>query len=347
MKTLREDILDISRQNTIGELSPWFDAKLDEFIKGDNTLLSNPIFLNEEELLKLRADIVWNLKKYSKQTNISTAIIGMSGGVDSALTAALFKEAGWHVIGVTIPIHQEPEETERGKEACEALKLEHRHVDLTGVYEEMIMMVGEDWTEDNKASRIRRGNIRARLRMITLYNMAAAHGGLVASTDNYSELAIGFWTRFGDEGDLAPIRGLLKSWEVPMLAQLSGVPEEIWRAKPTDGLGVADGDEAQFGMSYLELDLMLLSMLITNADYRFYDEATESGGVTLNKISTHLNINNDLRAQEVFIKLTDRMGTTWFKRYGTIQLLPALINHRFNDLDSLDKEVFNPKGIQL
>lgn len=345
MTNLKEQILEMSRQNTIGELSPWFDAKLDEFIEGDNTLLPNPIFLSEEKLLELKTNIVADLEKYSKQTGVNSVVIGMSGGVDSALTAALFKQAGWLVIGVTMPIHQNPDETERGVDACAVLDIAHVNIDLSHDFDRMIQtmeLIDVDLVHDTEASRIRRGNIRARLRMITLYNIAASAGGLVASTDNFSELAMGFWTLHGDVGDLSPIQSLLKSWEVPMLARLTNVPEETWRAKPTDGLGVSDSDETQFGMSYLELDLMLMSILRTNADWIFYDEAVESGGVTLTKIADHLGIDKDSRAQEVFTSLVDRMGTTWFKRISPVNIQHSHDGTRYCNLEHFDIELFRP-----
>ncbi len=349
MTNLKNQILEMSRQNTIGELSPWFDAKLDEFIEGDNTLLPNPIFLSEDKLLELKASIIADLEKYSKQTGVNSVVLGMSGGVDSALTAALFKQAGWLVIGVTMPIHQNVEETERGIEACAALNVAHVNIDLSHDFDRMVQtmeLVDVDLAHDTKASRIRRGNIRARLRMITLYNLASTSGGLVASTDNLSELAAGFWTLHGDVGDLSPIQSLLKSWEVPMLARLTGVPEEVWKAKPTDGLGIADGDEAQFGMSYLEMDLMLMSVLRTNADWVFYDEAVASGGITLTKIADHLGIDKDSRAQEVFTSLTDRMGTTWFKRISPVNIQHSFDHTRYCSLEHFDIELFRPKIVR-
>ena len=143
----------------------------------------------------------------------------MSGGIDSALTASLFKEAGWNVTGLTLPIHQNPEETQRGIDACEALGITHKQVDLSDAYDNLISHLHEmphPNGGDTKAEKVRRGNIRARLRMITLYNEAAKQQGIVGSTDNFSELSAGFWTLHGDVGDVAPIQSLSKSWEVPM-----------------------------------------------------------------------------------------------------------------------------------
>ena len=153
--------------------------------------------------------------------------------------------------------------------------------------------------ESEKDTKIRRGNIRARLRMVTLYNLASLHKGFVASTDNFSELAAGFWTLHGDVGDVAPIQSLTKSWEVPAMAELQGVPESIILAKPTDGLGVANGDEDQFGCSYLELDIGLLS--------RRYG---------LDSLS------NSERMKEVYNIVDSRVGSTTYKRIN-----PSNLNH--------------------
>ena len=187
---LREDILDLSRQGSIGDLSPWFQNTLDHYIETGR-------YVDLEKIQYLQHSLVMGLSFYAMDHKISTVVLGMSGGVDSALTAALFKAAGWRVIGYTLPIKQNPAETERGIEACKALGIEHVHIDLTEQYNSMLMGLSghnqrlEESSEE--ASNIRRGNIRARLRMITLYDQAHRYGGLVASTDNYSELAAGFW----------------------------------------------------------------------------------------------------------------------------------------------------------
>lgn len=306
-----DQILDMSRQNNIGPLSPWFTSRLRGMLDRE--------YLSEGAIQVQVDDTVDELKDYRKQTGRSAVVLGMSGGVDSALTAALFKEAGWRVIGVTLPIQQDPIETERGIAACDALGIEHMHYDLSQMFdmfvEDMTFTLDPGIIGDDKAARIRKGNIRARLRMITLYNLAQTHHGLVASTDNFTELAAGFWTLHGDVGDLSPIQSYLKSWEVPMAAKLMGVPEATWRATPTDGLGIDAGDEAQLGASYLEWDIMLLSLTAIGDSYDF-------GG--------------DERAVQVHKAVTERIKLTWFKRMNPVNLKHSF-SDRFGYLESIDE----------
>ena len=346
MTTLRNDILDISRQNQTGELSPWFSKQLDRLIEGEMFgFYDTNIFPTTEEIPLLAAGIVADLIRYREETGVKTAVIGMSGGVDSALVAALFKRAGWEVIGVTMPIHQNPEETERGVEACEALGIEHRHIDLSETYDNMVIqMINIDQAIRgvSKTERIRRGNIKARLRMITLYNLAASVEGLVASTDNYSEMAMGFWTLHGDVGDLSPIQSLNKSWEVPALARWLGVPESIWRAEPTDGLGIANSDEAQFGYTYLELDLMLFNITKTLHDgltTDVFDDYHED-------LEKFLDFGDDDHAREVFQDLLVRMGSTWFKRMNPVNIKHPFDKGRYMELNGADADLFRPAVVK-
>lgn len=301
--SLKQEILDLSRQNQQDPLSPWFEAEL-------NAQIGAGLFSGPYELEEVRAHIVSTLEAYKAESGLSTAVLGMSGGVDSALTAALLRDAGWTVIAHLLPIDQDPEETERGIMACRELGIQYEHVDLSDEYEFMAHRIGLvdpsiHKTEDFK-TRVRRGNLRARLRMMTLYDQAHRHGGLVASTDNFSELSAGFWTLHGDVGDLAPVQALLKSWEVPWLARAVGVPEQIWRAKPTDGLGIDDGDEAQLGVSYLEWDIMLNRILKTLGKH---GELPQDGFAGL-----------DERAQVAYSRVTSRLQASWHKRANPICL---------------------------
>lgn len=336
--TLKAQILDLSRQNNIGALSPYFDALLDVQIQ-------QGLFPKTNDLDDLGEDLVARLAKYREEAGVSTVVLGMSGGVDSALTAAMFKRAGWTVIGVTMPIAQNPEETERGIEACNMIGIDHRHIDLTKLYQATLEAEDPLDPEINRAdnldvkTKIRRGNIRARLRMITLYNLASKEGGIVASTDNFSELGAGFWTLHGDVGDVSPIQSLLKSWEVPYMSSIMGVPESTYRATPTDGLGISAGDEAQLGGSYLEWDLMVNEIIDTLSDSR-------NGGAveTVDKLRDTMGVIEDERALAVFNSVVTRMGSTWFKRMNPVNLQNKMFD-RYSDLSLIDNTLFVPASL--
>jgi NAD+ synthetase len=327
--SLKDEILFLSRQEARGPLSPWFDSRLDAQIEAG-------VFLPEADLVRVADRLTAELAAYREETDVETAVLGMSGGVDSALTAALLKRAGWRVIGFTLPIEQDPEETDRGVEACAALGLDHVHLDLTEQYRAMaagLAAIDPDLERtEAERIRIRRGNIRARLRMVTLYDQAHRFGGIVASTDNFSELAAGFWTLHGDVGDLAPVQSLLKSWEVPWLARHCGVPERTWRAKPTDGLGISDGDEAQIGASYLEFDILVAAMIEIIAARPGLDEAA---------MEEALALGNDAHAREAMRAALGRLRTTWFKRVNPIQF-DHPVAERFAALAALDARLFHP-----
>ncbi|MEE2861064.1 MAG: NAD(+) synthase [Pseudomonadota bacterium] len=325
-----DEIMNLSRQQAAGGLDPWFDTRL----RGQ---IQQGLFLPADQLEDVHRRLVGKLSDYRQQGGVGTAVLGMSGGVDSALTAALFKEAGWRVIGHTMPIHQNPEETERGVEACEALGLEHVHIDLTAEFEAMVAaLAGLDpdlASSDEPAARTRRGNLRARLRMVTLYDQAHRHSGIVASTDNYSELGAGFWTLHGDVGDLAPVQGLLKSWEIPWMARAAGVPEKTWRAKPTDGLGIGAGDEAQIGATYLEWDIMVFAL----------SQALERNPrLDVDGIADALDIDPDSQPAKVMQAVLYRLRTTWHKRVNPISFDNPL-SERFPVLDRIDEDLFRPQ----
>jgi len=317
-ETLKGEILDMSRQARIRPLTPWLSRELDKQIDRGR-------YPPASKLSEIADSLVEDIRLYGTNHTIGTGVIGMSGGVDSALAAALTKKAGWRVIGLTLPIHQNPEETERGIEAIHALGLEHNHVDLTDAYNAVIGQVGDKDLEllDDHATKIRRGNIRARLRMITIYNVASKHKGLVLSTDNLDELFSGFWTLHGDVGDLSPMQSLGKAWEVPMIAKLLGVPEKTYRATPTDGLGISQGDEEQLGATYLELELMFFAMA----------DAILVVGEDLEKVINCIEV--DPNTSFVLEALTARVKGTIYKRNS-----PYNLNHpsedRYGILASVD-----------
>jgi len=310
---LKQLILEYNRKPA---LSPAFDKLLENYIKSGK-------YMSVEKLQVLRNDIVQNLVEYANKYKISNVCIGLSGGIDSALTASLFRDAGYHVIGVTMPINQIEEETDRGFETAQALGIDHRHIDLTEAYEHLLQQeykIDASLISNDHASKIR-------LRMITLYNLAGASQGFVASTDNFSELAAGFWTLHGDVGDVSPIQSLSKSWEVPALAEMQGVPDSVVFAVPTDGLGISSSDEDQFGFSYLEFDLALFKLL-ENVDGVEFEN-------TISDIAGFKDVKDKLIVEEV----ASRIRGTTYKRFNPYNLTHTFEKDRYDLLDKLDNQL--------
>lgn len=200
--------------------------------------------------------IVEWLKKYSEESKTSGFVIGISGGIDSALTSTLCAKTGKPLICLNMPIHQHKAEYDRGHEHIDWLKQNFKNVsshevELTETFKTISTALPtdvQDW--------LTMANTRSRLRMTTLYAFACHHKMLVAGTGNKVEdFGIGFFTKYGDGGvDVSPIADLMKS-EVYALAKELGVAQSIQIAPPTDGL-FADSrsDEDQIGATYDELE---------------------------------------------------------------------------------------------
>ncbi|MFQ3173008.1 MAG: NAD+ synthase [Flavobacterium sp.] len=212
---------------------------------------------------KVNTQIVNWLKAYAENANVKGFVIGISGGVDSAVTSTLCAQTGMDVLCVEMPIHQHESHVSRAREHIEQLKKRFPHVrntqaDLTSVFEAFKKEVPTDF-EKSKLD-VTLANTRARLRMTTLYYFAGVHGLLVAGTGNKVEdFGVGFYTKYGDGGvDLSPIADLMKS-EVFTLAAYLNVPGSILKADPSDGLfGDEKTDEQQLGASYDELEWAML-----------------------------------------------------------------------------------------
>ncbi len=203
--------------------------------------------------------IVKWLKTYAKNANVNGFVVGVSGGVDSAVTSTLCAMTGLDVMCLEMPIHQAESHVSRAQEHIAQLKsrfpnVQSTKVDLTPVFESFkseIDLEGSSSTVDMALA-----NSRARLRMTTLYYYAGLLGKVVAGTGNKVEdFGVGFYTKYGDGGvDLSPIADLLKS-EVYDLGRALEIPQSILTAAPSDGLfGDSRSDEDQIGASYPELE---------------------------------------------------------------------------------------------
>jgi NAD+ synthase len=213
---------------------------------------------------KANRQIVDWLKSYAENAKVHGFVVGISGGIDSAVTSTLCAQTGLKVLCVEMPIHQAANQVSRGREHIEQLKQRFSNVsnvetDLTSVFETFKKVVPS--SEDEAKLNLSLANTRARLRMTSLYYLAGIHGLLVAGTGNKVEdFGVGFYTKYGDGGvDLSPIADLMKS-DVYALGDYLKVPDSILNAAPTDGLfGDDRSDEDQLGASYDELEWAMLS----------------------------------------------------------------------------------------
>lgn len=208
---------------------------------------------------KIIDHIVNWLKDYATNAKVNGFVVGVSGGIDSAVTSTLCAKTGLPTLCIEMPIHQAKSHVTRAQEHIAHLKEHYNNVtdtrvDLTPVFEEFkteVLLDGEQAIVDMALA-----NTRARLRMTTLYYYAGLKGLLVAGTGNKVEdFGVGFYTKYGDGGvDLSPIADLMKS-EVYALGKMLNVPESIMEAKPSDGLfGDSRSDEDQIGANYDELE---------------------------------------------------------------------------------------------
>lgn len=199
------------------------------------------------------------LKDYANNAKVSGFVVGVSGGIDSAVTSTLCAQTGLKTLCVELPIHQAVSQVNRKKEHIQQLKerfpnVDSIQIDLTESFETLKNTL--PYSDNEAQYLLTLANTRARLRMTTLYFLGGIHGLLVAGTGNKIEdFGVGFYTKYGDGGvDLSPIADLMKS-EVYALGVYLQVPESILNAAPTDGLfGDDRSDEDQLGASYSDLE---------------------------------------------------------------------------------------------
>ena len=220
-----------------------------------------------EDYEVLKFNIVRWLKDYYWENNLKSFVVGVSGGIDSAVVSTLCAETGLPTYVVCLPLDSTHENSKLSEDHAKALEEKYDNVtqvfvELSSVYDQFIHSV-EWWsdahghgkrqfTEDQLAC----ANTKSRIRMITLYQIAGAKGGIVVGTGNKVEdYGIGFYTKYGDGGvDIAPIADLYKT-EVWLLGELLEVDERICDAPPTDGLWVdRRTDEDQIGATYAQLE---------------------------------------------------------------------------------------------
>lgn len=201
------------------------------------------------------------IKNYAKQNNIKALVVGVSGGIDSAVVSTLCAQTKLKTYALTMPIRQSEHTHNLSLRHSEWLvknykNVKHINIDLTRTYEvfdSALSMAGFN-------NQLGFANSRSRIRMMTLYQTAQSVSGIVVGTGNKVEdFGVGFFTKYGDGGvDISPIADLMKT-EVWQLGRELGILQDIIDAKPTDGLW-NDGrtDEDQLGMDYPSLEEAML-----------------------------------------------------------------------------------------
>lgn len=248
------------------------------------------MFLTNQEIEKIKKRIVYFIKESINKIHFAKVILGLSGGIDSAVTAALAVEALGknHVIGVMMPYKTS---SSSSKEDAELLA---EQLGIKTYFKEITGPADAYFKQCTDMTSLRMGNVMARLRMIVLFDLSAKENAIVIGTGNRSEILLGYSTWFGDSAcSLDPIADLYKT-EVFELARSLNIPEKIINKPPSADLWTDQTDEKELGISYAKADLILESI---------FDK-----GWTYEKC-----LNSGLKAEEIQIVIR-KLKNTQFKR---------------------------------
>jgi len=241
------------------------------------------------------------IKSEITRTGLQRAVIGLSGGIDSALAAFLAAEAlgPENVLGVRMPYRTSSQDSlDHALLVIEALGIPHKTLPITAMADGLM-------AHDPQMSPMRKGNIMARCRMVTLYDQSEAFGGLVIGTGNKTEILLGYSTLFGDSAHaINPIGDLYKA-QVRQLSQAMGVPQPILDKAPSADLWAGQTDEQELGFTYEEADKLLYLLV----DQRYTpQECVEAGFAPLfvETVTRRIRRNHFKRVMPVIAKITSR-----------------------------------------
>jgi nicotinamide-nucleotide amidase len=315
----------------------WNDIKsLSDIVEivGDITTPSN------EKANKIVNIMREKMRDYIKNSGLKSLVIGISGGLDSSVTAALFQEkyTGIPLIGISIPMSSSIAHKEQaqwiGDNYCtafeefqgwdESWELSGAETEGQGGTSNMITEVFNTTKMTDKLAQnagfkptefpinILEGNIKARLRMITLYDLARKTNGMVLSTDNLSEFQMGFWTICGDVGDFGSIQNVGKGFELPAIAEALNIRKDIIYQAPSDGLMVTEEntDEAQLGANYKEVDTIM----------GIYLKSINTSETVMSQLIISMNNISDISDKEKINNIINRYKMLTYKRNGTVNL---------------------------
>lgn len=199
------------------------------------------------------------LQEQARAAGARGAVVGLSGGIDSAVVAGLLVRAfPGASLGLIMPCHSDPEHAAHAQQVAAAFGLPCRTVNLSAAYDLLTAAYSQDGA-GTPERKLALANLKPRLRMATLYFHANLHSYLVVGTGNRAELYVGYFTKYGDGGvDLLPLGELTKG-QVRDLARYLGVPQPVIDKPPSAGLWEGQTDEGEMGLSYADLDRYLLT----------------------------------------------------------------------------------------
>lgn len=221
--------------------------------------------------------VVQWLRDQVNEANVNGLLVGVSGGLDSAVVANLIKRAvPEHSLGVIMPLDSSPDSITHAESVIEACGIDKMTIDLTETHKVMYNQIQHNLKQKNewreKNDQLANANLRARLRMSASYSLATNYNYLVVGTDNASEWYTGYFTKYGDGGvDILPLIEFTKQ-EVRDMARVLGVPDEVVTKKPSADLWEGQTDEAEMGTSYNQIDAFVKGEEIPEKDLRIIEK---------------------------------------------------------------------------
>jgi len=298
--------------------------------------------LNNQQCLKFIDLSIKRLINYVKESDLRGITTGISGGIDSAVVAVIGLKAGLKFKYYFLDCESDPEDYKKARMLAERFKFTLEKIDLSQWYRQSPLL--DFIPKKNLSSNIALGNIKARLRMITLYQMALLNNFIYLDTGDLSEKWIGFWTKHGDEGDVKIIQSLTKT-EVYDLGEYLGLPEAILNSFPGDGLGVTRNNLAkeQLGLDYIYIEYIVSRFIGQGFDYNDnLEQLTMTKYVEMIKV-----VAQEIgKSEESVNKILERSLKTAYKRkHGdyAVNLLPDRSEFGFLKIGS---DEFNKKYLK-